>query len=384
MDSKLSAFKYIRNNKKTVGVLMTALTIAFVAIYLIYFLLITTTESMKPILLELPKKITYVDISPETFKMDLSKYSTDDEANDAYLELQDELCEKLKKYPDITDAYYVQIIYAQYKSVMGGWGYEMPLIKAEQIPEFLEHMDAKLIEGKLPENDGEVLIDSVVMKNNNYELGGWYMEKQMGKMFKISGVIESDCMACVGTPMGYWNSGYYLVILNDDADIREILKEEGIELSESDSIIDKIECEKDYNEDIKDVMESAISVIFIIVMVFIAISVLVAYVSFMRNRVNEYCLYTSIGFGRSSVYGMIIREMLMIFGGSMLFGFIVSISGAMLLKTYLLAPKGLVNYIFHADAFGKIAAMYVFIIGILQIPVIININGIKTIDAIED
>ncbi len=384
MNSKLSAFKYIRNNKKTVGVLMGALTIAFVAIYLIYFLLITATVSMKPILLELPKKVAYVDISPETLGMDLSKFETGEEADDAYLKAQEKLCEELRKYPDIQDAYYKQIIYASYQSVIGGWSYEVPLIEADKIPEYLEHMDAKLIEGRLPEEDGEVLVDSAVMKNQNYKVGDWFIEKQMGKTFKISGVIESDCMACVGIPMGYSNSGWYLVILNDDADIRGILKEQGITLSEADTIVDSIEGEKSYKEELKDVLDSAISAIFIIVMTFIAIAVLVAYVSFMRNRVNEYCLYTSIGYGRSKVYGMIIREMFIIFGASMLIGFIISLVGAEILNTVLLVPKGLVNQIFHIDAFGRIAAMLVFIMGILQIPILININSIKTIDAIED
>lgn len=384
MNSKLSAFKYIRNNKKTVGVLMGALTIAFVAIYLIYFLLITATVSMKPILLELPKKVAYVDISPETLGMDLSKFETGEEADEAYLKAQEKLCEELRKYPDIQDAYYKQIIYASYQSVIGGWSYEVPLIEADTIPEYLEHMDAKLIEGRLPEEDGEVLVDSAVMKNQNYKVGDWFIEKQMGKTFKISGVIESDCMACVGIPMGYSNSGWYLVILNDDADIRGILKEQGITLSEADTIVDSIEGEKSYKEELKDVLDSAISAIFIIVMTFIAIAVLVAYVSFMRNRVNEYCLYTSIGYGRSKVYGMIIREMLIIFGASMLIGFIISLVGAEILNTVLLVPKGLVNQIFHIDAFGRIAAMLVFIMGILQIPILININSIKTIDAIED
>ena len=386
MNSNLSASNYIRNNKKTVGVLVIALALSFVVLYVIHVLLITTTESFKPIMLEMPKRLSYASISAKTYGIDVNAFNSQEELEAAYNDKQNELIEKLKNHPGIEDAFYTQIISSYYQSVVGGWSYELPLMEPERIPEFLKHMDAELIEGRMPEGDGEILIDSVVLKNQSMSVGDWYRENVWGETFKIVGVIRSDYMVSVGTPMGYSNSGWYMVVLNDETatDMKKILSEQGIEVTENDEISDAVEYKSQYEKECKEIMENTISVIFIVVMIFIAISVLVAYVSFMRNRVNEYCLYASIGYGRSGIYGMIMREMLLIFGISVAAGLIISIIAANVINNIIIIPKGLINKVYYPEIFFRIAAMFVLIMGILQLPVLLNINGIKTIDAIED
>jgi predicted lysophospholipase L1 biosynthesis ABC-type transport system permease subunit len=138
-----------------------------------------------------------------------------------------------------------------------------------------------------------------------------------------------------------------------------------------------------YREDVEEVIGSVINVILIVVMVFLTILVLVAYVSYMRNRVSEYCLYASIGYGRGEIYGMIVREMMIIFGMSALAGLIISLLGGYLINTFLILPKGLIGHVFYGGQILKILSIFVFIFGMLQIPILICISGIRTIDAIE-
>ena len=78
MKSSLSAWKYIRNNKKSVGVLVMAISLAFAAIYLIYFLLMPTVESFVPILLEMPKHETYIQLSDGAYGLDSGTYNAID------------------------------------------------------------------------------------------------------------------------------------------------------------------------------------------------------------------------------------------------------------------------------------------------------------------
>ena len=47
MKSKLSALKFVRNNKKQVWVMLVALSLTFMTMYLINFLLLTTQESFR-------------------------------------------------------------------------------------------------------------------------------------------------------------------------------------------------------------------------------------------------------------------------------------------------------------------------------------------------
>ena len=386
MKTKLSAWNYMKNNKKTAGVLIVALSISFMAIYVVYILLATAMESFKPIMIELPKRVSYISLTAETMGVNMDEYETEEEYSMAVTERRDEIIEELKKNPGVEDACYTQVINNLYSSVMGQWSYEVPLLEKEDIPSYLKHVGAELIEGKLPEAEGEVLVDKKIMKNKDLRIGDWFMKGWYGETFKVCGVTESEGMACVGTPMCYTNNGWYIMILNDEntSDAEKLLAEQGIKVSDKDEIYDAVTSAEQYRTEVKEPVETVINSIFAIVLIFLAISVLVAYISFMRNRVNEYCLYASIGYGRSDIYGMMIREMLLIFGIGIAAGVLLSILLAVAINKTLIDPKGLVGHILYGDRLYGITATYVIIMGILQLPVLLNIYDIKTIDAIED
>ncbi|MBQ8317977.1 MAG: FtsX-like permease family protein, partial [Lachnospiraceae bacterium] len=132
------------------------------------------------------------------------------------------------------------------------------------------------------------------------------------------------------------------------------------------------------------VLEDMISGILIVITVFLTIAIVVAYVSFMRSRVNEYCLYSSIGYSRKAIYYMMMRELGMIFGISMVIGAIISIVAMILLGENLLAYLGLSYKMFYPDQIVKIIAVFAAIVGVLQIPILATLYKIKTIDMIEE
>ena len=141
---------------------------------------------------------------------------------------------------------------------------------------------------------------------------------------------------------------------------------------------------KMYKESVTDQLATALLGILIVVMIFLTISILVAYVSFMRNRVNEYCLYTSIGFGRKDIYGMMMREIGIIFGSSIFLGAVITIIIMLLMGNLVLDNLGLVYKYFYPEHLLRIIAAFMAIVGLLQIPIIFTINNIKTIDLIEE
>ncbi len=386
MKSKLSAWTYVKNNKRTVAVLVTALALSFMAMYAVYVLLITTTESFEAVMVEMPKKVSYADLGNKAYGVLRDDYETYDEFKAAYDAKQEDLIEKLKAYPGIDDALYTQVILNTYQSVMGSYSFEVPLMEPERIPGFLEHVDAKLIDGEMPKEAGEVLIDETIMKNGGYKIGDWFQKDWFGETFRIVGTIKSKGLLSVGVPNGLSNNGWYIVVYNDETtmDLIGILQDMGIQLGDEDEVLDAKEYYKAYRKDVGDVIDAVLVTLFVIVMTFLAILVLVTYVSFMRNRVNEYCLYASIGYGRDEIYGMMLREMAILFGLGTALGLLVSLGVAALLHGMIIEPKGLIGHVIYGEQIFRIFGTYVFLMGVLQIPVLFSLQRIRTIDAIED
>ena len=386
MKSKLSALKFVRNNKKQVWVMVIALSLTFMTMYVVNFLLMTTQESFQTIFLVQPKYLTMFRLTNETAGIDITEEDTEETAAEKGENARNRIIEDLKKIDGIRNVYYTQSLYATYNAIVGQIGYNIPLLSQEEIPEYLDHMGAKLVEGRMPSGDGEMLVDEVILKNSKKSVGDWYEEKAFGQVFKIVGAVESDKMVCVGMPYGYTNTGWYFMVLCDEAhsDMTQMLKQIGIEVSENDAINDAPDWERAYEEVVEKQLTTAITAIMIVVTVFLAISILVAYVSFLRNRVNEYCLYMSIGFARQEVYGMIIREILLIFGGSICLGVVLTAGLEVALAKNILDPLGLCYRYFYWEQFCKIITAFTVIIGLLQIPISVTVNSIKTIDRMEE
>ena len=88
---KLSAWKYIKNNKKTAGVMIIALAFSFMAMYLIYMLLVTAVECEKPVKLEFPKKVTMFKLSDQTMGVMREDYEDAKEYDEAVERRREEL-----------------------------------------------------------------------------------------------------------------------------------------------------------------------------------------------------------------------------------------------------------------------------------------------------
>ena len=243
MSSKLSAWKYVKNNKRTVAVLITALALSFMAMYAVYVLLITSTESFEVVITEMPKKVSFVALGNEAYGLKRENFESYEEFKEAYDASQAELIEKLKAHPGIENAFYTQIIKFTYQSVMGSCSFELPLMEPKMVRDFLDHVDAKLTGGEMPKRPGEVLVDETILKNGGYKIGDWYQEAWFGETFKVIGTIKSKSLVCVGVPNEASNNGWYIVVYNDETatDLTGILKDNGITPGDGDEIWDDID-----------------------------------------------------------------------------------------------------------------------------------------------
>ncbi|MDD6327772.1 MAG: ABC transporter permease [Lachnospiraceae bacterium] len=385
MKSKLSATKFVANNKKQVWVMMLALSMTFMTMYLINFLFMTTQESYQVLCFEQPQKVAFVNLSLETMGLSYSDDLSDEDWNRRYNDRKNEIMEKLRLCDGVSDVFYTQTLNAQYRGLVGSIGYDFPLLEASQIQSYLDHMDAKLVSGRMPQNAGEILVDEIIYKNQHMKLDGYFMEDAFGKVFRVVGVVKSDYMICVGIPDGFTNTGWYMVVLcnEDTCNMKNLLNRIGIQPTEYDGICDVVHWKEDYNEWMSQLNASLLGIL-LVVMIILAISILVAYVSFMRSRVSEYCLYISIGYSRKDIYTMMMKEVGIIFGVSIVLGSVISLPVMFAFGHFVLDNIGLLYRYFYPEHLLRILAAYAAIIAFLQIPMILTINKIKTVDEVEE
>lgn len=386
MKKGISAVKYIRNNKRTCFVLIIAFALTIMVMYVINFLLSATKESFKTIMLEMPKKVMYANLSDAAYGINEEDFATHEEYVDKYQETVKETENKMRALDGVKFVKRAQKIDTKYAGIIGMVVYETPLLEKEEIKGYIDHFNAKLIDGKMPEEPGDILVDKNVFANRHYEIGGYYMKEFYGETFKVCGVIESDYMICVGMPNGFTNSGWYTVICIDEpiTQFKDIAEKLDLNISETEDIIDANDYRAFYDDDVVKSIDSSMDIIILVVMIFLAISVIVAYVSFMRNRVSEYCLYSSIGYSKKSIYAMMMREMIIIFGTGIIIGAMIAGVIVIFLNKTAVEPMGLIGKLVDLNQISKIMTAIICIIGLLQIPAVMTINSIKTIDMIED
>ena len=386
MKKGISAVKYIRNNKRTCFVLIIAFALTIMVMYVINFLLSATKESFKTIMLEMPKKVMYANLSDAAYGINEEDFATHEEYVDKYQETVEETENKMRALDGVKFVKRAQKIDTKYAGIIGMVVYETPLLEKEEIKGYIDHFNAKLIDGKMPEEPGDILVDKNVFANRHYEIGGYYMKDFYGETFKVCGVIESDYMICVGMPNGFTNSGWYTVICIDEpiTQFKDIAEKLNLNISETEDIIDANDYRAFYDDDVVKSIDSSMDIIILVVMIFLAISVIVAYVSFMRNRVSEYCLYSSIGYSKKSIYAMMMREMIIIFAAGIIIGAMIAGVIVIFLNKTAVEPMGLIGKLVDLNQISKIMAAIICIIGLLQIPAVMTINSIKTIDMIED
>lgn len=386
MSGGLSSLKFVKNNKGKAGVVIAALAICFSGIYIMNFLLNSIADSLTPFFEgEAARKTAFISVSNTT----LGVYGNGLEGEEfraSQTEARDRFMEDLRKVPGIKDVVYTQIITADYRSFIGEMHFDYPMLEKDAIPGYLESINAKLINGKMPENDGEVLMDSMLLRNNGLKIGDYLKEDIFGKNFKIVGELESDCYALCAVPKNFMNNGWSLLVTHDGSvtDMKKAMADAGWKPSEYDSISDYKEGAKMYKEEVTDVIDTANTSILLGLSVLVSFAVLIVIISYVRDRRNEMCLYRSIGYSGSSIYGMLMGEMGIIFAAAAVLALVLTIGGLFSFKNFMLDPTGQASVIFHPGAAVSVLAVMAVLLGIIQLPVLITLNRIKTIDQVEE
>lgn len=386
MTQKLSAWNYIKNNKRRVSVLIVSLALCFMATYITRFMLGTAEVSFRKVFIDDYSRMQYISLAASSFGIDV-EHTVPEEINRIYDEENEKLAKKLGSEMGVEKVYYVPVIYSEIAAVVGNITMEVPLMKkAEDVEIIMEHMGAKLVEGRLPEKPGEVIIDEASVKNNNYQIGGYVNEDRYNKDFTVTGIVSCDSYFGAGlTREGYHPA--YICILSDGSirDLSEVLERNGTKIRDNyDEIFDRKTGEKWLKEEVVDLITSSTTLIYVGVLVLLSLALFIVYTMYLRDRHDEWCLYCSIGYSRKTIYFSIIRELLFGFISAILIGGVLIVLIGKIIETLVITSQGLFCRFWYPEVLIQILCAYTFLFGLLQIPVWFALYRIRTVDAIED
>lgn len=380
---KLSAMRYIKNNKRRVSVLIVSLTLCFVLTYISFFFLSTTTETFRSVLLDNAEKLQYIEPSARVFDLDY-EMSVEDEYLRKYDIKLNELIDRLREKEEIKDAFKAEIVYGTVQSFVGRYTFELPLVTKEEMPILLKHMKAALTEGRLLEKNNEIVLSESAMKNEDYRLGDSLKENHS---ITIVGIIECEYYFGCGIYEGDTYDNQRICILSDGSieDLTLFLNNMGYKVDRSrEKIIDKTSGEEDLQNDVIDAIEGGTDIVYVFILAVLFIVLLIVYTTYLRDRQNEWCLYSSIGYSKKAIYFSIIRELLFTFAVSLFAGGIIIFFMEAALDYCMIRPMGIKCRYFYPDVLMEIICSYVFLLGMLQLPVRYELYKIRTIDAMDD
>lgn len=383
MPQRLSARKYIFNNKRRVSVLLFSMALCCVLFYVTNFLLSISVETFGQILVKQTKKAQYIQLGSEDLGIDAKNLEYEEWLVE-YRAENEKFAEKLKNVEGIENAYFSTIRYVDVLAVVGQFSVEVPMLNRGDVAEYMKHMGAELIDGRLPENDDEVILDEKIMKNHSYKIG----DKLEGyNNITIVGVVRSDYYFAAGVNESVMDNSARIMALTDGSveDLVSAVNSLGYNLDRKNvTVYDYAYGRENLQTDVVDAISGAANVTYPVIVVILCISMIVVYVMYLRDRYNEWCLYCSIGFSRKEIYFAVMRELIITFGAAAVLGAALSAILIVVLDNTMVESLGLICRYWYPNTAIEIVCVFLVILAALQIPIRYALHKIRTIDAIDD
>lgn len=382
MRQKLSAMNYIRNNKRRAAVLIVSLALYLVIVYLTQFILSSGTESFKKILSEDTKKMQLVGLPDSTFNIDREAYDSEEAVREAYAEAIELLTERLREQPGVKTVQKTQQMGVTIYALIGQYSFSFPLADEEFLKKYMEHMGATLKEGELPDAPGEIILADGIMQNAGLTLG----QKLSDKDYQIVGIAESDSYFGGGITVPNKEYAERVCVLSDGSieDMSALLRNMGYEFSDNEATIFDYKVGNAEYEDVFAEVETPAKLVFRGVMIIMAIMLFLVYTTMLRDRHGEWCLYCSIGYSRKEIYFSILREMIFYFMVAVVSGTALTVIGMVTVDVLLVAPMGLACNYLDVSVMGEIVCGYAIVFALLQLPIRLALQKIRTVDAMEE
>ena len=395
---QLSAWFYLKNNKKRAAILILSFGLYFVLLYGVQFFMHPTIYMDEVIAVHGAEKmqIGYINGLEKlneamNLGMDMSLWEPEREAT--YEELVAEINKgtgrfaKLLQEEGTAEHVFICNSYGIHVNSFGGDGYYCaPMLTREELVTFAEYLDLKITEGRLPEQPGELLMDERMAKNRGFSVGDYLFDSKT----KLVGIVEYDTYVAAG--IDYADEGapdrhIYLLNKGTIPDLKEYFAKFGIEADVESSATIEIyadqvnaikEVEKFYGE-----LQTPLSVMTYSIAFVLGLTLFFVYRLHVEDRYGEWCLYRSLGYSQKDVYSLAFREFGICIGMSV--GLAVIITTVLcLIGAAIMRSKGMFYEYLLPHVLLQILGIGTLLAGLMQIPVVIAMQKVKTIDAMEE
>lgn len=367
--TKLSPWPYIRNNRVRSTVLIVSLALFILLIYLMDFIIGSIDEPYRVCGVDYFDRIEYVNPDIEITEQDT--YET------LWTKL-DKNAEILKQADGVVDVKTAARQLIVFKALVGELYQECWLFADTQdCEDYMNHMGAKLVSGRMPEQPGELLLDEKYVKNNRFSGN---MMSLMGNNYKIVGQVKSEYYFACGISQpaerNLWNVAF---VEHPNVDIKSFGDQNGAPVVR---VFDKKYGEEDLKNALGDL--DIVQTLFTVVSgALLLICVTVVMSLHILDRHNEWCLLNSIGFPSGDIYIMAVKELLLCMGIAIVAGSVLTVGLTFGLNELLFKTIGFEVELWRPNAIPRIIAVLLALIGLVQIPIFAGMRRIQTIDAIE-
>jgi len=374
--SKLSPWPYIRNNRVRTTVLIISLSVFMLMIYCVNYVIGGIGE---PFYQSDVAPYDRIQLVASQLDMNGADYETDEEYLMEAWNRARSACASIPRQNGVVDAKAFAWQDVPLNSVIGSTSVDCFLFEdAKDCEEYLSHMDAKLVSGRMPEKAGEIVLEKRLINNHKNDND---LMKYMGDSYEVVGTVKSDYYLAFGIAQPGENDINELLLIEPGSQInpKEAFEQSGYETS---WFRDKAKALKNHEESIGamgtvQTLLTAVSGALLLICVSVVLSL------HIMDRHSEWCLLHSIGFSTGEIYVMALKEILICVAISVVTGAVLSALTVIGLHTFLYEPIGVAIKLWRGDAIPRILVVFLALIGVAQIPIFTGMRKIQTIDAIE-
>lgn len=374
--SKLSPWPYIRNNRVRTTVLIISLSVFMLMIYCVNYVIGGIGE---PFYQSDVAPYDRMQLVASQLDMNGADYETDEEYLMEAWNRARSACASIPRQDGVVDAKAFAWQDVPLNSVIGSTSVDCFLFEdAKDCEEYLSHMDAKLVSGRMPEKAGEIVLEKRLINNHKNDND---LMKYMGDNYEVVGTVKSDYYLAFGIAQPGENDINELLLIEPGSQInpKEAFEQSGYETS---WFRDKAKALKNHEESIGamgtvQTLLTAVSGALLLICVSVVLSL------HIMDRHSEWCLLHSIGFSTGEIYVMALKEILICVAISVVTGAVLSALTVIGLHTFLYEPIGVAIKLWRGDAIPRILVVFLALIGVAQIPIFTGMRKIQTIDAIE-
>lgn len=395
---RLSAWFYLKNNKKRAAILILSFGLYFVLLYGVQFFMHPSVYMDEMIYVGGAEKMqsgyisNYLKIN-EVMKLGMDASLFETESGATYEELVAEINKGTDRFAELlqeegtAEHVFVCNSYGIYISSFGGDSYyNIPMMKPEELVTFAEYLNLKLKEGRMPKQPGEVLMDERMAKNRGFTVGDYLYDTET----RLVGIVEYDTYVAAGIDYEdekYPDRNIYLLSNGTIPDLKEYFAKFGIEAdTESVGTIeiysDKVNAIKEVERFSKE-LQTPLSVMTYSIAFVLGLTLFFVYRLHVQDRYGEWCLYRSLGYSQKEVYSLAFREFGICIGISV--GLAVIITAVIcMIGAAMMRSKGMFYEYLLPHVLLQILGIGTLLAGVMQVPVVIAMQKVKTIDAMEE